>query len=598
MAAIASVSSAYLLAIAFVVRNHVTPATPRWVAAVAAVPIADSAARLAVTGDLRQTTMLMLVLVAIGAGVAARLAAASLVGAGVFAWIGVVLVRHTPTTRSGAEVRHYAIQLATAVLLAGALHAIRCRREAALREARDELADRVIELATVQAAQADSETRYRTVFDASPVGIALVDENWCFAATNDALRRLLGRTEADLLGRSSVSFTHPEDLPYHTQAGKLLAAAEDGVLRMELRCLRPDGTVRWVWLTIAYAPAPFGRKWTLAHAQDTTERREAEQAVRESEANLAAAARVLRRIQRGEDARSAIVDATKELAGATYACLLEPDLLGDLVVKAATETALINTHIPLTATSATVKVFSTGRAMFISDADEHPLISPGLMRLTGAKSVYLMPVSYRDNIAGVLVAGWGFRVPDIAGGPARAVELLADEAGIALEQAALVAELERLAATDSLTGLPNRRGWQTQLDYLIENARRNGTPLTIAVADLDHFKAYNDHYGHPAGDAFLRGFSDAARSALRAVDTFARWGGEEFAIGLPDCPAAHASLVLDRVRAAVPGNQTCSIGFATWDTVETPDELMQRADEALYAAKRNGRNRSQAHIRP
>jgi diguanylate cyclase (GGDEF)-like protein len=331
--------------------------------------------------------------------------------------------------------------------------------------------------------------------------------------------------------------------------------------------------------------------------QDITSRKLAEHDLLDSEANLAAVARVMRNIQRGEDARTGIVEAARELASASYASLVEPDADAHLVVTAATEPTLLKARVPLSATAATVEVFVTGRALFIPDPHEHPLVSPALLSLTDARSIYLVPVTAGGQTTGVLIVAWKARTSQLTQRAVGAVETLADQAGVALEHMALLAELERLAATDPLTDLPNRRGWQRELGHLMQTARRTGKPLTVAMADLDHFKSYNDTHGHLAGDRFLHDFAVAARNSLRAVDTVARWGGEEFAIALPDCPHTEAVHVLDRVRGSVPEAQTCSIGYATWDTVETAEQLIRRADEALYLAKDNGRNRTSAHRR-
>ena len=148
-----------------------------------------------------------------------------------------------------------------------------------------------------------------------------------------------------------------------------------------------------------------------------------------------------------------------------------------------------------------------------------------------------------------------------------------------------------MAQTDALTGLPNRRGWEQRLSALLSAARRSQRPLVVALADLDRFKSYNDRGGHQAGDDLLRTFALNGLAAIREGDTIARWGGEEFAIALPDCGAGHAVFVLDRIRHATPGDQTCSIGYATWDGMEDPGRLMSRVDQALYLAKRQGRDR-------
>lgn len=150
--------------------------------------------------------------------------------------------------------------------------------------------------------------------------------------------------------------------------------------------------------------------------------------------------------------------------------------------------------------------------------------------------------------------------------------------------------LRELARVDELTGLPNRRAWSAELPLAIERARRDGTPVSIALLDLDHFKRFNDTYGHPAGDQLLRAATAGWRSRLRSVDLIGRYGGEEFIVLLPMADAAEASQVLERLREVTPAGQTFSAGVATWDGHETSDELIVCADSALYAAKGAGRN--------
>jgi diguanylate cyclase (GGDEF)-like protein len=153
------------------------------------------------------------------------------------------------------------------------------------------------------------------------------------------------------------------------------------------------------------------------------------------------------------------------------------------------------------------------------------------------------------------------------------------------------AELSRLARVDDLTGLPNRRGWTAELPRAIERARRDAQPLAMAMLDLDHFKRFNDELGHPAGDRLLKEASAAWHAQLRSVDQLARYGGEEFIVLLPGAEAPEAAAVLDRMRAVTPAQQTFSAGLVVWDGNETSDELVARADRALYEAKTGGRDR-------
>lgn len=149
-------------------------------------------------------------------------------------------------------------------------------------------------------------------------------------------------------------------------------------------------------------------------------------------------------------------------------------------------------------------------------------------------------------------------------------------------------DLRELSERDPLTGLLNRRAWDMALAGSLRKRRR---PLHVALIDVDRFKDFNDVHGHPAGDALLRHAARAWRGALRTADVLARYGGEEFAVLLAGCSAETALEIVDRVRLATVGEQTISIGVASWDGREGAEALTARADRALYEAKRAGRNR-------
>ena len=178
------------------------------------------------------------------------------------------------------------------------------------------------------------------------------------------------------------------------------------------------------------------------------------------------------------------------------------------------------------------------------------------------------------------------------------VEAAARTKELQQELVAQGARLEALLREDALTGLSNRRAILTQLGGMVSAARRHGHPLSIAVCDLDHFKRINDSHGHKTGDAVLVAAAHAMGAHLRAEDQLGRLGGEEFLVLLPDTDAARPSTWPRSCaprsparRAAVP--VTVSIGVATWDG-EAPEDLLHRADEALYAAKEAGRDRVMA----
>jgi diguanylate cyclase (GGDEF)-like protein/PAS domain S-box-containing protein len=282
-----------------------------------------------------------------------------------------------------------------------------------------------------EAAGASFGRWYRVLFEASPVGVALADENGLLVVVNPAYCALLGRPAAELIGRSPREFIHPEDLAEHDETARHMAVVDvaDSAATWEKRYLQPDGTVRWGWMAVAHVPGPDGQRWKMATVHDTTDRRRTEDALRAQ------------------------------------------------------------------------------------------------------------------------------------------------------------------ASTDPLTGLVNRRGWRTQLGDLVAD-RSLGEPLTIAVIDLDHFKAYNDTYGHQGEDRALREFATGARAVLRSGDVLARWGGEEFALALPRCTSAHATKVLAALSEQMPAGLTFSAGHTTMNTGETVADTWDRADTLLYTAKRTGRART------
>ena len=166
---------------------------------------------------------------------------------------------------------------------------------------------------------------------------------------------------------------------------------------------------------------------------------------------------------------------------------------------------------------------------------------------------------------------------------------------------ALTQELHALATTDALTGLPNRRQLMMQMETEVHRAARSGRPLSLALLDVDRFKAINDGHGHPAGDAVLQAVADELRRVTRGGDVLGRFGGEEFAVLMPETSLAKARLAGERLRIAIEkrtiefpdgssGRVTISVGVALLGGSEGCDHLISRADAALYEAKAGGRN--------
>ncbi len=184
---------------------------------------------------------------------------------------------------------------------------------------------------------------------------------------------------------------------------------------------------------------------------------------------------------------------------------------------------------------------------------------------------------------------------------------LTRQSGLTIQRANMYAEVLKYATMDALTGLNNRRQFETRLKQEVSNSKRNNIPMCCIMLDVDYFKKVNDTYGHSAGDCVLKSVSNVIQKEIREYDIACRWGGEEFFIILPQTTIKEAALVGQRLRkviedskmdireakvAGVPHLQiTISVGVCEYNKEMDSDEVVQKADQALYEAKRTGRNR-------
>ncbi|MFO0669392.1 MAG: diguanylate cyclase [Polyangiaceae bacterium] len=223
-----------------------------------------------------------------------------------------------------------------------------------------------------------------------------------------------------------------------------------------------------------------------------------------------------------------------------------------------------------------------------------------------AGAVFSETVTFGEERQGRLVVGAAGR--RLVAEDERALKIVASELGGPMRMAALVGEAQRLAATDSLTGLSNRRAFVEMVARDVSLAHRHGWPLSVLLLDLDHFKRVNDERGHAAGDAVLAAVADALARTVRKSDLVARWGGEEFVVALSHTAVSGARVMAERLRRQIGDRKvevpslvtrgavesisvTASIGVGTLAPGDSLEALVARADAAMYNAKSRGRNR-------
>jgi diguanylate cyclase (GGDEF)-like protein len=248
------------------------------------------------------------------------------------------------------------------------------------------------------------------------------------------------------------------------------------------------------------------------------------------------------------------------------------------------------------------QVFQSGQAMF-GDSGE----STGLSRrLRYQTDIFVaVPLRSRGQVVGVICAADPLDRQPFTACDASFLQALSAPAALAVDLERAVARADayaEAAAIDPASGLFNRRYFKIRMDEELQRSRRHNIPMTLLMADLDNFKSINDSYGHLAGDAVIRDTAEILRRSVRVFDVCARFGGEEFAVIMPGNGAEGAARIAERIRDQIAAYRsddpllsalslTISIGMAVSEPETTATDLIARADQALYLAKRSGKNR-------
>ncbi|MBV9221666.1 MAG: PAS domain S-box protein [Methylobacteriaceae bacterium] len=420
----------------------------------------------------------------------------------------------------------------------------------------------------------ESEARYRLLADHSSDMVFQLDRNMVRQYVSPASREILGYEPEELVGINPVGMVHPEDAERVRSVFASLLAGEVERATVSNRIRHREG--RWVWveaelrlLRDAMTHAPYGIVGAL---RDISARKAAEDAVRVSEARYRLLA----------DNTADFITCFAPDGRRIYASPACRHLLGYEPEEVLAMQPTDLTH-----------------------PDDQPLLAEALERLQGGEAVddFRCRARHRDGSYRWVEAS-GRKLPN-GEGVLFAVRDISKrkQAEDRLEEANR--RLEALAAQDSLTSLANRRSFDEALEIEHRRAMREAAHLGLIMLDVDNFKAFNDVYGHPAGDECLRAVSRAVRSALRRPgDLAARYGGEELVVLLPNTDEAGAALIAQRIRLAVRAMRlehrtgakrivTVSAGVASMiptQPTDSPDALLRSADLALYVAKRSGRD--------
>ena len=405
---------------------------------------------------------------------------------------------------------------------------------------------------------------------------------------------LLGRLESEVIGRDWIDLVvFADEAPAaRVRLERLLSASGlDGEsVDFEHAIATAHGRRAFRWRAALDSTAATH---CVAVGVDITEQRAAQQQLVRERHDLQQLVGIAQAVARNGDARPAVVDGICELVGATTGGLCELDPSGQaLVLTYSTSAEFIGTRFELEGEpSGAAAAFVSGAPIFVAEAEGHPTIQQQLVQATGLRSLLYQPVFVAGEAVGVLSIGWREPVAELGGRQTNLVALAAGEAASAIERLSAMRHWQDAALTDPLTGLPNRRAFHQQLVRELAAAGPGDTVVAVAAMDLNGFKALNDSQGHEAGDRALKEVAGGWSAELRPEDLLARIGGDEFMAILPGCVSSHCDAVAQRLRRAVRHPAGAGVGIAVWDGLESPAELLRRADQALYADKAQGTQR-------
>ncbi|MDP2936193.1 MAG: diguanylate cyclase [Dehalococcoidia bacterium] len=473
----------------------------------------------------------------------------------------------------------------------------------------------------------EAEELFRTFSQSAPIGVYII-QNGRFRSANPQFVLATGYTEEELIGMESLSLVLPQ---YREMVKEETIKALKGKRStpVEYQVMSKSGKTMWAMETVA-SISYRGERAVIGSFVDITERKRMEDALQSSLDKLARNARQLlalseasHAIQRAGSLKEIYRTVLQHISKLNYqaslytltedsrhlviaASTIRPSILKP--VEKLTGMTFKGSRFPLTPGTFYEQIITGGETTLLSPyakAVEEALPAP-LRPLAGA-IVQLLDlkegIGARLNVGGkpygmLTITGAGLTEDDRQAG-----STFANHVSIAIEKTLLLQRVQEMAITDGLTGLYNHRHFHELLDMEAKRARRYKHCLSLVMSDIDHFKSVNDTFGHLMGDTVLKSVAKILTKAARETDHVARYGGEEFAIILPETSNSEAAVIAERIRRAVEDKEivanstsirfTISMGAASTQVGQegVVQDLVQKADKALYQAKHMGRNR-------
>jgi diguanylate cyclase (GGDEF)-like protein/PAS domain S-box-containing protein len=492
------------------------------------------------------------------------------------------------------------------------------RRTERLEALNHELNSEIGERQKIEVTLRESEERFRRTFEDSPLGMAVVGLDFKFVTVNSALCRMLGYSADELTALTFPQITHPEDLDADVKLAQRLMRGEIPNYSIEKRYYKKNGDVLWIRLTVAFVRDENSNPlYFLSMIEDIGERKRAETDLQNANEQLTGGMLELER----RNNESALLNAMGELLQScddvteafyvirNIAQKLFPNEIGILSVAASSKN-FIEVVAQWGDNKTLETVFSPndcwglrrGRVHYSEPEDGTPNCQH-LSDLPDSVHLCIPLMAHGETIRVFSLCQSETSASNALKIRQRLAQTVADSVGLALANLRLRDTLRNQSIRDGLTGLFNRRYMEETLDREIRRATRSKNSVGVMMIDIDHFKRFNDTFGHAAGDAMLVELGKLFAQNLRGSDIACRYGGEEFTVIMPEAALEATKQKAEAIREEFKrihlmhegqslGPTSLSIGISASPTHGTTGEaLLRAADLALYDAKHSGRDR-------